>query len=194
MRSSEAFFFAHKDMKCTELVMQDHAILRRGLDIVDGMLKKLEDGERIEIADVITVLKFLRLFGDQYHQTVEENALFPALLRAAPEESALRQLVSEHGDERTLVVEIEDALMSRRGMDFFRSSRRLTAILRNHFEQEDTILHDLAEHWLSKEQDDEVVAEFMKHRQRPELYASFPHLERKYAPKPYRDLATRELA
>ena len=55
-------------MKCAELVMQDHVILRRGLDIVDAMLRKLAHGERIEIADVTSVLKFLRLFGDGYHQ------------------------------------------------------------------------------------------------------------------------------
>ena len=71
-------------MKCTEIVIQDHVLIRRGLDIIDAMLKKLEDGLRIEIFDAATILKFLRLFGDQYHQVMEETVLFPALLRAAP--------------------------------------------------------------------------------------------------------------
>src|SRR5215813_2789318 len=105
-------------MKSTEIIIQDHIIIRHGLDIVDAMLRKLEDGQRIEIFDATTMLKFMRLFGDQYHQAMEENVLFPALLRAAPDDAALFQLVTEHGDERTLVDEIEAALMSRRGMAF----------------------------------------------------------------------------
>src|SRR4051812_39991916 len=101
-------------MKCTELVLQDHVLLRRGLDILDGMLRHLEDGQRIEIAGVTIILKFLRLFGDQYHQAMEEEILFPALLDAAPDAAALSQLVSEHGNERTLVIEIQENLISRR--------------------------------------------------------------------------------
>src|SRR3954452_19662345 len=107
-------------MKCIDLVLQDHAELRRGLDIIDGMLKQLEDGERIEIADVITVLRFLRIFGDDYHQALEERVLFPALLNAAPDLNGLRQLVCDHGNERALVQEIEGTLISRSGMAFFR--------------------------------------------------------------------------
>ena len=95
-------------------------MLRRGLDILDGMVKKLEDGERIEIADVTTILKFLRVFGDEYHQIMEERILFPALLRTAPQEVSLRQLCREHSEERAVVAEIEVALHSEE-RDRFRS-------------------------------------------------------------------------
>jgi hemerythrin-like domain-containing protein len=77
-RNSEAFFFAETPMKCIELVIYEHLILRRGLDILDGMIRKLEEGARIEIADVTAILKFLRVFGDEYHQTMEETVLFRA--------------------------------------------------------------------------------------------------------------------
>ena len=79
-------------------------MLHRGLDVVDGMLRKLEEGNRIEIADVTMMLKVLRCFAD------------------------------EHGEERALVSEIENALISKRGMDFVRSSRRLASVLRNRVE------------------------------------------------------------
>jgi hemerythrin-like domain-containing protein len=163
--------------------MQDHAVLRRGLDIVDAMLEKLEGGERIEIADVTSVLKFLRLFGDGYHQAMEETVLFPALLSAADHDSPVTQFVSEHSDERMLVAEIEDALMSRRGMDFVRSSRRLTTLLRNHFDKEDALLCDLTERLLSQKQEDAVVAEFASNRTPPERYANLSRLEKKYGVK-----------
>ena len=171
-------------MKCTELVIGDHVLIRRGLTIVDGMLKKMEDGQRIEILDAATILKFLRLFGDQYHQAMEETVLFPALLHAAPHDTTLRQLASEHGDERQLVAQIEDALMSKRGMVFFQSSHQLTTMLRNHCDREETILYALAESSLSVEQDEAIVAEFTKNREPVIAYTNFSKLERKYLPKP----------
>src|SRR5262249_8223172 len=100
-------------MRCIELVMQEHVILRRGLDILDGMVSKLEGGERIEIADAITILKFFRFFGVEYHQTIEENVVFPSLLRAAPQESRLRHMLSDHGEQPEVVTAIESALSSR---------------------------------------------------------------------------------
>jgi hemerythrin-like domain-containing protein len=173
-------------MKCTELVIQDHTVLRRGLDIVDGMLKQLEDGQRIEIADVASVLKFLRFFGDEYHQVMEEEVLFPAVLGAAPDETILRQFVSEHGDERMLLMQIEEALTSRSAMAFLRGARQLTELLRNHCDKEEAILRSFLDSGLSKDQDEAVVAEFMKARTRVEIYANFSRLERKYPPKPIR--------
>ena len=167
-------------MRSTQLVIQDHIILRRGLDVVDGMLQKLECGQRIEIFDATVMLKFLRLFGDQYHQAMEETVLFPALLAAAPDECPLHQFVSEHGAERTLVAEIEEALMSRKGMAFFRSSRQLTGLLRAHCDHEETILGRLAEPCLTVEQDESVLAEFLKKRSQVEIYTSFARLERRY--------------
>jgi hemerythrin-like domain-containing protein len=171
-------------MRCTELVIQDHTILRRGLTVVDGMLKKLEDGQRIEIYDAAAILKFLRLFGDQYHQVMEENVLFPALLRASPDNTELQGLAAEHGDERMLVAQMEDSLMSRRGMAFFQGSRQLTTMLRNHCDREEVVLFGLAGRCLSKEQDEVVVAEFTKARAQVEMYTDFARLERRYVRLP----------
>ena len=112
--------------------MQEDDILRRGVDVVDGMLKRLEEGQRIEIADVMAILKFLRRFGD------------------------------EHGDERLLISEIQNALMTRRGKDFVRSSRQLTSLLRNQFNKEKSLSNAISEY----------------------SDAGLAQLERKYCPKP----------
>jgi hemerythrin-like domain-containing protein len=171
-------------MKCTELISRDHVILRRGLDILDGMVKKLEDLERIEIADVAAILKFLRLFGDEYHQTMEEKVLFPALMRSEPQEGSLRQMLVEHGEERAVVAEIEAALYPRKGIAFVRSSRRLTLLLNHHLDKEDTVLREIAERSLSKEEDEMVTAEFTKNQTHADTYVNFARLEWKYIRKP----------
>jgi hemerythrin-like domain-containing protein len=170
-------------MRCTEIILQDHKIIRRGLDIVDGMLTKLEDGQRIEIFDAASLLKFLRLFGDEYHQALEETVLFPVLLRAAPDNAALSQLVSEHGAERALVAGIEEALVARKGMAFLRNSRQLTGVLRNHCEREEIIVCELAEQCFSKQQDGESAAKFIARRAQVENFADFSRLDRRYPPQ-----------
>jgi hemerythrin-like domain-containing protein len=168
-------------MKCTDLLLQDHTVLRRGLDILDSMMKKLEDGQRIEIVDVKAILKFFKAFGDEYHQTVEEKVLFPALVRAAPQGSPIHQMVMEHGEERALAAWIMDAFASRRVIDFVYSSRRLSHLLRNHLAKEEAVLAQLADRMLSDEEDERIVDEFKKHHKEAETYVNFTRLELKYA-------------
>ena len=105
-------------MKCPELVIQDHRIIRCGLDILDGMVNQIEDGVRIEIADAMTLLKVLRLYGEEHSQTIKESDLFAG---------------------------IEDAIKAKQGVNFVRTSRRLCLLLRNHLKEEDSVLCNLAE-------------------------------------------------
>jgi len=166
-------------MKCTELVFQDHATIRRGLDILESIVAKLEQGERIEIADAITVLKFIRIFGLDYHQSIEQHVLFPAL-----PESRIEDLVFEHDEHRSLINAIDEALSTKRGLEFVRRSRGFIALLRNHLNREDAILRNFPEGWLSVEQDEAVVSEFAKRLTPPEQYQGLSRLEWKYGMKP----------
>jgi hemerythrin-like domain-containing protein len=144
----------------------------------------MENGERIEIFDIRTVLKFLRLFGDEYHQSMEEKVLFPVLLHASPQEDVIQLLLREHGEERGLVAAIEDALNPKHGPGFVRSSRQLIQLLRSHLDMEDSVFQDIADRILSKEEDEVIATEFMAHQTYTETYSTFARLERKYAPKP----------
>jgi hemerythrin-like domain-containing protein len=172
-------------MRCTERIAEDHAVLRRGLNILDRMVQIMEDGDRIEIFDIRTVLKFLRMFGDEYHQSMEEKVLFPALMGAAPQNDELHQtFLLEHAEERELVSSIEATLNPKHGIGFVRSSRRLILLLRNHLDKEDAVFADIAARLLSREEDEVIAARFTTNRTYSETYASFSRLERKYAHRP----------
>ena len=168
-------------MKCVDVIIQDHSTIRKGLDILDVMAGEMEAGRRIEIADAIKLTDFLQSFVDGYHFAAEENILFPLLLRATPDDSPLHQMILEHAEERTLLSHIQDALKSKRAMDFVRISRRLSLLLRNQFREEDVVLCDLAKRSLSNEEDTMLVTEFMKHRVQLENHPILAQLEWKYA-------------
>jgi len=168
-------------MKWTEVVIQDHVVFRRGLDVLDGMVKKLENGERIETADAGTILKFLRLFVVENKQTFEKNVLFPALLRAGVQENPIRQMLFEHSEQRTLVSAVDEALRLKKGTEFVRSARGLSALLRNHMDREEDVLRSAEA--VSSVQDNHAEAEFMKQRKPSEDDAAICRLEGKYARK-----------
>ena len=92
-------------MRVAEVFAQDLTAVRRGLNILDRMVQRMEEGQRIEIFDIRTVIKFLRVFGERYPQAE----------------------VLEH------VESIEASLNPKHGAGFVRSSRRLIQLLRNQF-------------------------------------------------------------
>jgi hypothetical protein len=79
-------------------------MLDRGLDILDRMVKRMEDGGRIEIADAAMILKFIG--------------------------SLTEICLSKQSDGLELVSGLEHLLRTKRGRDFVRESRRLSVMLR----------------------------------------------------------------
>jgi hemerythrin-like domain-containing protein len=170
--------------QCTNLLIQDHKIILRALDVLEHMAVEADKGVLLDPNDVEAFVRFLRMFADDYHQTKEESALFPVLMRTEEGQMpALRHMLFEHDQERSLVTGLEDALRGRKGTDFVHYATRLIALLRNHIRKEDTILFDNVESALSKNDDLEVVAEFGHFRVDPTLFAELHRLEWKYLRK-----------
>src|SRR5947199_9427785 len=83
-------------MKCTDLLIQEHKIILRAMDVLDHMATRVENSQPVAPEDVETLLRFLRGFADDPHQAQEESALFPELLRtSAWTEDPLRHMVFE---------------------------------------------------------------------------------------------------
>jgi hypothetical protein len=95
-------------MRFTEVIAQDHMAVRRGLNILDGMVQRMEEGHLIEIFDIRTVIKFLRPFGERYPQA----------------------------EVHELIGSIEASLSPKHGAGFVRSSRRLIQLLRDQIDPE----------------------------------------------------------
>jgi hemerythrin-like domain-containing protein len=124
------------------------------------MAARAKRQQPVETADVEALLRFLRSFADNFHQTKEESALFPELMRScAASQEPLRRMMFEHDQERSLVEGLEDALYTKKGADFVHFAERLSALIRAHIDKEDNVLFQIVEHSLSAEQDERVAAE-----------------------------------
>ena len=147
-------------MKCTDLLIEDHKIILRALDVLEQMAKRVENHQVLEHDDVEIVVRFLRSFADDYHQGKEESALIPEVRRVLTPEGPVRQMLFEHDQERSLVDGIEDALFTKKGFEFVQFAHRLIDLIRDHVRKENEILFGIVERLLSPEQDDNVVAQF----------------------------------
>ena len=150
-------------MKCTDLLDKDHQIILRALDVLEQMADEVKKGYPIDPRDLEFVVRFLKEFEDEHHQTKEESALFPILLKASgAQQVRLEQMRFQHDQERSLVEGLEEALKTKHGQDFVHFAKRLIDLLRAHIYKEESELFGLIELVLSDEEDRRVVEEFGK--------------------------------
>jgi hemerythrin-like domain-containing protein len=150
-------------MKCTELLEKDHRVILRAVDVLEQMADEVKKGHSVDPRDIEAIVRFLREFEDEHHQTKEESALFPILLETAGSQQArLGKMLFEHDQERSLVEGLEEALKTRHGQDFVHFADRLITLLRSHIYKEEFELFALVEMTLSDEQDGVVLSEFSR--------------------------------
>ena len=172
-------------MKCTDLLEKDHQIILRAVDVLEQMADEVKKGYPVDPRDVEFVVRFLKEFEDEHHQTKEESALFPILLKASgAQQVRLGQMRFQHDQERSLVEGLEEALKTQHGQDFVHFANRLIELLRAHLYKEESELFGLTELILSDEEDRRVVEEFCKFDEeliaRNELLKRLQMLEDKY--------------
>lgn len=176
---------------CTEVLIQEHKTILRAADVLSAMAKEADAGRQPVKEDVETVMKFLRSFADDLHQVKEESSLFPILMARCDQSEigAVRHMVFEHNQDRSLFEGIEDALHRSHGADFAYCAGRLVEILRNHIYKEDNILFEMADRKLSKDDDNRILEGFKPFdedyasRYRDQLTPQLRALEWKYLGK-----------
>jgi hemerythrin-like domain-containing protein len=165
-------------MKCTDILIQEHKVILRALEVLDHMAARTEANQPVAPQDVETLLHFLRVFADDYHQTKEECALFPELMRTTlANDRRLRHMVFEHDQERSLVDGLHDALRTKKGREFVYFANRLAVLMRAHIQKEDNVLFEFAERSLSQDEDDRITAELNKFHVPADVVAALDRLE-----------------
>ena len=91
-------------MRCTQLLMDDHKVILRALEILRAMATMTEQDQDVAPDDVHELLEFLRDYADESHQGKEESVLFPVLLNAKDRAQAgpTHAMIFEHDQERSL--------------------------------------------------------------------------------------------
>jgi hemerythrin-like domain-containing protein len=148
--------------KCIGLLISEHKVILRSVEVLRAMARHATDTQELNVGDVRGLLEIIRLFADDLHQGKEEGALFPVFTAKCDplEVDAVRHMVFEHEEDRSLMEGIEDAIQRSHAGDFAENAHRLVDILRTHIYKEDNILFEMIDRQLSDEDDARILAEF----------------------------------
>jgi hemerythrin-like domain-containing protein len=175
--------------ECTELLKKEHRTILRIADMLTALADECERTSQMNKEDMFGILEILTVIGDEYHQSKEEKALFPVFTSVCDrsEIEAVRHILREHDDDRSLIHAMEDAVHRSDAADFAFHARHLADFQRAHVNKEDNILFEIVNRSLSKANDQQILREFeafddaFKSRRHDRLLHRLQMLEWKYS-------------
>ena len=154
------------DRKWDEILVNDHEMIERAMDVLKRELNRLPDKSHDPLA-MSRAIDFLLEFGDRIHNRKEEEFLFPLMIeRGIPQDGPIRVMLMEHDSERTLLTELsgqiaglQDATSQER--DTFRTTGLdYLEIRADHIWKENDVLFKMGMKAFSEQDNDYLVGEF----------------------------------
>lgn len=99
-------------MKLIGILMQEHRIIEKILNLFEVETKKISEGNRIDPIAMYISIDFIRTYADQAHHGKEENILFRELSKKdllAEHTNTMNELMEEHKYSRGIVTKWLDA-------------------------------------------------------------------------------------
>ena len=155
-------------MKSTKELIQEHEGISLMLKILDAVVKKAEQGEKIPADYLNGIVEFLTVFVDICHHGKEEDFLFPELekLGIPRENGPIGVMLSEHEEGRRLIAELKSAVAAYNTGDFSATTAMAQAaggyifLLNAHINKENNVLFVMADNHLDTEKDDWLKEQF----------------------------------
>lgn len=152
-------------MKATELLMQEHRLIERVLNVLETATDTLQHGGTVPQRFFVDVGEFLLGFADGTHHR-KEGVLFRAMISAGakPGDGAIALLTLEHEEGRAYSRALLDAA---RIMDrdpaaktaVVRLARSYINLLRGHIENEDGMVFPMADTLVPADRHEQVYAD-----------------------------------
>jgi len=155
---------------CTEIMVNEHQLILRMLDILETGAYKLERGEFVPPEVFTGAVMFIREFADRFHHGKEEDVFFPALYEAGmPRENSPQELLNlEHNLGRRFVGRLEEASEKYLEGDddsiptIVEAARDYVKLLRQHILKENEGLFPVAEKLMNDELKEKVNRKYQE--------------------------------
>lgn len=161
---------AEKEMDLTQVMVEEHRLIKKVIDVLEAAAAKLENDENVEPEFFDNAVDFIRNFADGFHHAKEEDILFRGMVKKGmPEkDSPIEVMLIEHDLGRDFVkgmIEANGRFRKNRddrkaAADIVRNARGYISLLREHIEKENEILYPLAERMFTKKEKDRIKKEF----------------------------------
>ncbi len=155
--------------KSTEILKEEHKVIKVILDVLEEITKRAEKREKIDSDDVLKIIDFIRTFADKCHHGKEEDLLFVEMEKAGvPKEGGpIGVMLQEHDIGRNYVRGMDEAIKKYKSnktgiKEFIENAYGYVDLLRQHIDKEDNILYMMADMHLSSAQQEKLIKEFDK--------------------------------
>lgn len=150
-------------MRATQLLMEEHEIILRGLRVLEALAAKAARGDPVPAQAVDALLAFLTEFADAHHHGKEEAILFPALEEAGLPRDAgpVGVMLDEHAQGRGLISALREAAPRASGIPdararFAAAARAYAELLSAHIDKENHVLFPMADQVIPREDQQRV--------------------------------------
>ena len=158
-------------MQAVDVLMNEHRIIRRALDVLEAMANHVTQNHEVPVDRISALLEFFHVFADRCHHAKEEGALFPQLdenglpCMGGPIGVMLCEHVRGRAIRRRMQVALEAWDTPQARQQFVRAAREFIELLRSHIEREDHVLFRMASEILTADQDREIARAYDRHEQ-----------------------------
>ena len=157
-------------MKATDILMEEHTIIKRVLTALETAAQHLERGQVVRTGFFIDAADFIKGFADGCHHKKEEGVLFKAMVASGmpAQGGPISMMLAEHEQARAYTRAMRKAAQKLQSGDesardqVIRSARGYVALLRQHIHKEDNILFPMANQVISQAKQGNVVEDFKR--------------------------------
>jgi len=157
-------------MKATDILMEEHTIIKRVLTALETAAQHLERGQVVRTGFFIDAADFIRGFADGCHHKKEEGVLFKAMVASGmpAQGGPISMMLAEHEQARAYTRAMREAAQKLQSGEesardqVIRSARGYVALLRQHIHKEDNILFPMANQVISQAVQGKVVEDFAR--------------------------------
>jgi hemerythrin-like domain-containing protein len=150
--------------KPTEILKEEHEIIKRNLNVLEIACQKIKRNEKVSLDLFKKSVDFIKNFADKCHHAKEEECLFPLLeRRGIPREfGPIGVMLTEHDMGRNFVKGVVDGINKNNKKTIVENSLAYIQLLRDHIEKENNILFQMADSILTENDNEKLLKEFEK--------------------------------
>ena len=140
------------DASPTELLRNDHRVIERVLDALEGISTEIARGGEVPVESITKAVAFSQTFVDACHHGKEESGFFPCLeKKGVPREGGpIGMMLYEHQVGRDYVKKIQEELArhegaATEGTELSRLCSEYVAHIRQHIFKEENVLFNIGD-------------------------------------------------
>lgn len=157
-------------MRAIAVLMEEHRLIERVLDALETAAGALERGEAIRPGFFLDAAEFIAGFADGCHHHKEEDVLFGAIVASGmpANQGPIPVMLGEHEEGRAFTRAMRAAAGrlvagdSTAARQVVANARGYVGLLRDHIGKEDEVLFPMADHILSDDRHEAVLADFAR--------------------------------